>query len=120
MRPPSRKLNNLRPTAAPKGSYEAVPGLNEARSFAEAFIACLTALVSEVRSKPGFKQRLKLLNGERQDIHNNVYSFVLNDDEAVFEGSRVQVFINKDKYLGLILNVSNLKPKILLLELVND
>ena len=117
MRPPSRKLNNLRPTAAPKGSYEAVPGLNDARSFAEAFIACLTALVSEVRSKPGFKQRLKLLNGERQDIHNNVYSFVLNDDDAIFEGSRVQVFINKDKYLGSILNVSNLKPKIVLLEL---
>lgn len=120
MRPPSKNLNSVRATSAPQRSYQSVTGLNDAQSYAEAVIACLTSLVAEIRSKPGFKQRLKLMNGTRQDRNNLVYSFIISDDDAVFEGSRVQVVFNKDRYSGQILKISNLSPKVLLLELDKD
>ena len=118
IRAPAKTLNNLRPATAPKTKNFTVPaGLNEAESYAKAFISCLKFLIDEIRSTSNWTRRVKLVNGERQDSLSDVYTFVLDDDDMVFEGSRVRVHMKLRKFSGTILKVTNLTPKILYLEI---
>lgn len=118
IRPPSKTLNKIRPTEAPKSANSTVPaGLEAAESYSVAFLSCLNALTEEVKRNSKFTRRLKLVNGERQDIHSGIYTFVLDEDEQIFEGSRVQVHIKSKTYSAAILKVTNLTPKILYLEI---
>ena len=61
-----------------------------------------------------------LVNGERIDAVQNIYSFVLEDDLEIIEGSRVKILFNKQNYDGNIISISNLRPKILLLKSEKD
>ena len=122
IRPPSPELNRIRPISGSKGFREAVPGLSEAKSFSEAFVACLRSLIAELRSKPNrFITRLKLVNGERQeDIQQNVYTFVLDDNDKINEGSRVQVHFKATKYSGQIIQITNITPRIMYIQIDGD
>ena len=72
IRPPSPTLNRIRPISISTGVTEPVKGLKEAKSYSEAFIACLRSLISEMRVNPNYFNSVKLANGERQnDFQNN-------------------------------------------------
>ena len=122
IRPPSPDLNRIRPLTGKQGISEQVPGLSEAKSFSEAFVACLKPLIVEMRDRPkNFIRRLKLVNGERQDDFNpNVYTFVLDENDQILEGSRVQVLLKSTKYSGQIIKISNITPRILYLQIEGD
>ena len=52
IRPPSKTLNKILPTEAPKSANSTVPaGLEAAESYSVAFISCLNALTEEVKRK---------------------------------------------------------------------
>ena len=112
IRPPSPELNRIRSVTGPKGFKEAVPRLSEAKSFSEAFVACLRSLIAELRNKPNKSIKiLKLANGERQeDIQRNVYTFALDDTDKINDGSRVQVHFKSRKYSGQIIRITNITP----------
>ena len=97
-----------------------IPGLNKASSFAEAFVACLRVLVEEEETQQLHTTPTPLVNGERIDAVQNIYSFVLEDDLEIIEGSRVKILFNKQNYDGNIISISNLRPKILLLKSEKD
>ena len=117
-RAPSKTLNTIRPTGAPKVANSTIPaGLAESKSYADAFISCLNALIHEMRNWSKFSHRIKLVNGERQDKHGGMYTFVLGDGDKVFEGSHVRVHVKSATFSGTIVKVTNLIPRILYLEI---
>ena len=111
IRPPSPTLNRIRPISIPTGVTEPVKGLKEAKSYSEAFIACLRSLISEMRVNPNYFNSVKLANGERQNNFQNnygsTYTFVLDDSDNVPSGSKVQVRYKGKIYSGSILTLKS-------------
>ena len=124
IRPPSPTLNRIRPISISTGVTEPVKGLKEAKSYSEAFIACLRSLISEMRVNPNYFNSVKLANGERQnDFQNNygsTYTFVLDDSDNVPGGSKVQVRYKGKVFPGSILRITNVSPRVLYLEIDRD
>ena len=121
-RPLNKSMTGAQDTPNIRESFnpDQVPMLNEASSFAEAFVACLRVLVEEEETQQRHTKPTPLVNGERVDAVQKIYSFVLEDDLEIIEGSRVKILLNDQSYDGNIISISNLRPKILLLKCEKD
>jgi len=117
IRPPSERLGNLPQAWTPPLKDDPVEGFSKAGTNAEAYMACLKHMISDIRAKRRFKTRIKLINGHLVDFHENTYRFSLDEDETFFEGARVEVFIEKQMIIGSIVSVSTAVPRFVLLSL---
>ena len=121
-RPLNKSMTGAQDTPNIRDNFnpDQVPMLNEASSFAEAFVACLRVLVEEEETQQRHTKPTPLVNGERVDAVQKIYSFVIEDDLEIIEGSRVKILLNDQSYDGNIISISNLRPKILLLKCEKD
>ena len=101
IRPPSERLHGLPSAWTPPLQDDPVEGVNDVKTNAEVFMACLKHLIDETGKNKRFKTRLTLLAGRKVDISQNTYAFAIDADEDFFEGSEVEVFIDNERYLGL-------------------
>ena len=97
-----------------------VPGLKDASSFSEAFVACLKVLVDEEEKQHQRIKQTLLVNGEKIDANQSIYSFIVDNDLEIIEGSRVKIHLKQKFYEGYIVSISNLTPRVLWLKTETD
>ena len=120
IRKPSDSLRNLPQTWIPKQNDDEVEGYAEAKTNADVVIACLHHLIAELKRKGRFKTRIKLLAGRLVDLHQNTYSFSLEEDENLLEGTRADIYYRDQKIRGTIVSISTATPRFVLVSLDKD
>ena len=89
-------------------------GAASATTRVETYIACLRYMIFKIRENKRFKTRIQLLDGHLTDLHENTYRFSFDEDGSIFEGSKVDVFVDDTEIAGVIVSVSTAVPRFLL------